>query len=56
MVLVSATMHFRSQLGNVTAQSPSAADQPPEEWEIICANVTSTATSKSWLFGIGHAI
>jgi pimeloyl-ACP methyl ester carboxylesterase len=35
MVLVSATMHFPEQARAIMAQVPQAADQPPQEWEIM---------------------
>jgi len=35
MVLVSATMHFPEQARAIMAQVPSAADQPPAEWDIM---------------------
>jgi len=35
MVLVSATMHFPEQARAIMARVPSAADQPPQEWEIM---------------------
>ncbi len=35
MVLVSATMYFPEQARAIMAQVPKAADQPPQEWEIM---------------------
>jgi pimeloyl-ACP methyl ester carboxylesterase len=35
MVLVSATMYFPEQARAIMAQVPAAADQPPQEWEIM---------------------
>ena len=35
MVLVSATMYFPEQARAITAQVPSAADQPPAEWDTM---------------------
>jgi pimeloyl-ACP methyl ester carboxylesterase len=35
MVLVSATMHFPAQAREIMGQIPVAADQPPQEWEIM---------------------
>jgi len=35
MVLVSATMYFPEQARAIMAQVPGAADQPPQEWEIM---------------------
>ena len=35
MVLVSATMYFPEQTRAIMAQVPQAADQPPQEWEIM---------------------
>jgi pimeloyl-ACP methyl ester carboxylesterase len=35
MALVSATMHFPEQARALMAQVPQAADQPPQEWEIM---------------------
>jgi pimeloyl-ACP methyl ester carboxylesterase len=35
MVLVSATMYFPEQAWAIMAQIPQAADQPPQEWEIM---------------------
>jgi len=35
MVLISATMYFPEQARAVMRQVPAAADQPPQEWEIM---------------------
>jgi pimeloyl-ACP methyl ester carboxylesterase len=35
MVLVSATMYFLDPARAIMAQIPQAADQPPQEWEIM---------------------